>query len=94
MVNEATPTGLDVGVLSMDGEGSVEWLLQEDFYEAYAELSPDGRWMAYASNESGQFEIYVRPFPNVNDGETADFARFWLLSPVGAGRERAVLPNQ
>ncbi len=32
-----------------------------------AELSPDGRWMAYQSNESGDNEIYVRPFPNVDD---------------------------
>jgi eukaryotic-like serine/threonine-protein kinase len=29
------------------------------------ELSPDGRWIAYESNESGRFEVYVRPFPNV-----------------------------
>lgn len=69
-INEATPNGvIDVGVRSMDDDGSVEWLPQEAFYEAYAEISPDGRWMAYASNESGQFEIYVRPFPNVNDGK-------------------------
>jgi hypothetical protein len=31
-------------------------------------VSPDGRWMAYQSNESGKDEIYVRPFPNVNEG--------------------------
>ncbi len=37
-----------------DGEGSVEWLLQEEFWEGYAALSPNGHWMAYASDESGQ----------------------------------------
>jgi serine/threonine-protein kinase len=31
-------------------------------------VSPDGRWLAYASDESGAFEIYVRPFPDVNAG--------------------------
>jgi len=31
----------------------------------FAQVSPDGRWMAYASNESGRFEIYVRPFPGL-----------------------------
>ena len=34
--------------------------------EVYPALSPDGRWLAYASNESGRFEVYVRPFPDVN----------------------------
>jgi Tol biopolymer transport system component len=32
-------------------------------------LSPDGRWLAYASDESGTYEIFVRPFPNVRDGK-------------------------
>ena len=32
------------------------------------ELSPDGRWLAYHNSESGEPQVYVRPFPNVNDG--------------------------
>ena len=31
------------------------------------EISPDGRWQAYHSNESGEFQVYVRPYPNVHD---------------------------
>ena len=31
------------------------------------EFSPDGKWLAYASSESGTFEVYIRPFPNVED---------------------------
>ena len=31
--------------------------------ERYPAVSPDGRWIAYASDESGRFEVYVRPFP-------------------------------
>ncbi len=38
--------------------------------------SPDGRWLAYISNESGRFEVYVHPFPNTNDGK-------WLVSTDG-----------
>ena len=34
------------------------------------EISPDGKWLAYHSNESGEFQVYVRPFPNVQDGRT------------------------
>ena len=32
-------------------------------------VSPDGRWLAYESNSSGSFEIYVQPFPNVGGGQ-------------------------
>ena len=32
------------------------------------ELSPDGKWLAYHSNESGEFQVYVRPFPDVQGG--------------------------
>jgi serine/threonine-protein kinase len=35
-----------------------------------AEISPDGRWLAFHSNESGRFEVYVRPFPNVDSGRS------------------------
>jgi Tol biopolymer transport system component len=33
------------------------------FWEVKPDLSPDGRWIAYSSNESGSEEVYVRPFP-------------------------------
>ena len=39
-------------------------------------ISSNGRWMAYNSNESGRNEIYVRPFPNIDDG-------LWLVSTGG-----------
>jgi Tol biopolymer transport system component len=44
--------------------------------EFHPALSPDGRWLAYASNESGAFEVYVRPFP-----ETATAK--WQVSTAG-----------
>jgi len=42
-------------------------LLTEELDEAAPVLSPDGRWLAYVSNESGRGEVYVRSFPNVRD---------------------------
>ena len=45
-------------------------LVASDFEETSPVLSPDGRFLAYASNESGASEIYVRPFPNVDDAKT------------------------
>jgi Tol biopolymer transport system component len=41
-------------------------LLQAKWMVRDAQLSPDGRWVAYASNETGSMEIYVAPFPSVN----------------------------
>jgi serine/threonine-protein kinase len=43
------------------------------------ELSPDGRWLAYHSSESGQPEVYVRPFPNTDSGR-------WQVSNNGGTR--------
>ena len=36
--------------------------------ERFPTLSPNGRWLAYRSNEGGTHEVWVRPFPGVNDG--------------------------
>ena len=47
----------------------VKTLIATQFDERGATVSPDDRWIAYESDSSGRFEIYVRPFPNVNDGQ-------------------------
>lgn len=44
--------------------GKPEPLLQTAAEERYPIISPDGRWMAYASNESGTYQVYVRAFPD------------------------------
>ena len=58
----------DVGMLSPSNPSQPEWLLTTEFRESHAEVSPDGRWLAYLSNESGADQVCVRPFPNVEDG--------------------------
>jgi Tol biopolymer transport system component len=55
-------SGDDIWVLPMEGDRKPWPFVQTDFAERYAQFSSDGRWVAYASNESGRFEIYVRPF--------------------------------
>ena len=63
-------------VMTLDGERRIEPLISaEAFSERNAEISADGRWIAYESNESGQFEIYVRPFPDVDSGRSQISAR-------------------
>ena len=58
------------------GKATVEPLLATMFNETNASISPDGRFLAYQSNEDGQMQVYVRPFPNVNDG-------IWPISTNG-----------
>jgi serine/threonine protein kinase len=66
----------DIGMLSMEGNRTLKPLLQEGYSEDDPRISPDGRWMAYRSNESGRPEVYVRPFPDVNKGK-------WKVSTNG-----------
>ena len=54
-------------------------LFQTEFDEDQSAISPDGRWIAYQSNETGPGEIYVRPFPNFEDGGK------WQISRDGGG---------
>ena len=73
---EAGPAGVDIGMLMMGSERRSEPLIQTEFSELNPEISPDGRWLAYQSNQSGRAEIYVRPFPDVNAG-------LWQVSTSG-----------
>ncbi|HUE90039.1 MAG TPA: hypothetical protein VMO26_28495, partial [Vicinamibacterales bacterium] len=60
---------------------NVEILLDGDFAQLDPHVSPDGRWMAYQSDETGRFEIYVRPYPDVDSGR-------WLVSTTGGTSPR------
>jgi len=65
---KGTAVNRDIWVLPLTPEraGAVlkpRPLVQTSFEERDAQFSPDGRWVAYASNESGQYEIYVVPYP-------------------------------
>ncbi len=65
--------------MSTQGERRVTPLIAPPSSEQNADLSPDAQWVAYESNESGQTEVYVRPFPNVEEGR-------WLVSRDGGTR--------
>jgi serine/threonine-protein kinase len=56
-------TGEDILIASLEGDGAVRPFAQSKFNELAPVFAPDGKWIAYASDESGRFEIYVRPFP-------------------------------
>ena len=56
-------TKWDLWVLPLFGDRKAKPFLQSEFDESQGQFSPDGRWVAYASNESGRPEVYVQPFP-------------------------------
>ncbi len=63
-VTEATGfTYDDIKTLDLEGEGKLEVFLATEHFDRDPVISPDGRWVAYASTESGRYEVYVRPFP-------------------------------
>jgi serine/threonine-protein kinase len=61
----------DIGLLTVSGERTRKPLIATKYDEGRAALSPDGHWLAYQSNESGRYEVYVRPFPDVESGKWA-----------------------
>jgi serine/threonine-protein kinase len=69
----------DLYILKLDGDLKTTPLLPGPRNEHNGEISPDGRWLAYQSDESGISEVYVRPFPNVGDGR-------WQVSTDGGTR--------
>jgi Tol biopolymer transport system component len=65
----------DLWILSLDG-GEAESFIAGEFDEGYARFSPDSSWLAYLSNESGRYQLYVTRFPS-GEGK-------WQLSKSGA----------
>jgi serine/threonine protein kinase len=57
-------TGSDVFTLSLDNNNTITPILKERYNETNAALSPNGRWLIYTSDESGQEDVYLRPFPD------------------------------
>jgi serine/threonine-protein kinase len=55
----------NVYLWSQDADPAVRPLLATEFLERHADLSPDGRWLAYVSNETGRSEVYVASFPGL-----------------------------
>ncbi len=73
-------TGFDSWILPIENGKDPYPFLQTQFNEGGPVFSPDGKWIAYASNESGRSEVYVRPFPEPGGK--------WQISTDGGSRPR------
>ena len=71
-------TGTDLWILPLAGEQKPFPFLQTEFTEGWARFSPDGKWIAYNSNESGTWQVYVQSFP-ASGGK-------WMISADGGAQ--------
>jgi serine/threonine-protein kinase len=79
---EAMGTGSDRWILPLQGgDRKPQRFKSSRFDEASPKFSPDGKLIAYCSNESGRNEVYVRPFPSTGDGR-------WQVSTAGGLQPR------
>jgi Tol biopolymer transport system component len=69
-------TDWDLWAVPLEGDAQPRVVRAQPGLDAFGSLSPDGRWMTYFSNESGNFEVYVTPFPEAG--------RRWQVS-TGSG---------
>ena len=88
---EAGSGGFDLWTVPVRNDGATleagipEPLLQTRFDERHPAFSPDGRWLAYSSDETGAFEVYVRAFPD--RGEKRRVSNSGGVSPVWSRAE-------
>jgi Tol biopolymer transport system component len=76
----------DIWMLRIEDEPQLHPFLQTHSWEMYATFSPDGRWLAYSSDESGQVEVYVQPYPG--PGEKVQISNNGGIHPVWARSSR------
>ena len=73
--NQSPKTARDVWALPLEGDRKPFVVVQTGFEERIARFSPDGRWIAYESNETGRLEVFVQAFPGPG--------RNWQISTSG-----------
>ena len=76
VVSVLGPPSVDILAMHLGVDSALRPLLAEPQSEWEPDLSNDGKWLAYVSNETGKPQIFVRPFPNVQEGK-------WQISLAG-----------
>ena len=67
LYTRATGPSTDLWYVSLGADRTPHPFVQTAFQERDGQFSPDGKWVAYQSNEAGHFEIYLQPFPGPGD---------------------------
>ena len=95
-VNQSPKTRLDIWALPLEPSNASEKLIgtkpiplvQSPFQDWMGQVSPDGRWLAYLSDESGRSEVYVQPFAPENAAAGKPVTGRWQVSTAGGGQPR------
>jgi serine/threonine protein kinase len=74
--SQQSATGWDLGIVPLNGEAKLKPFLTTPANERDSRFSPDGKWLAYISDESGRNELYLVPYPGPGGK--------WQISPAGA----------
>jgi WD40 repeat protein len=83
-----TETAIDIWSVPLDGSADPKPLMSAKENEILPSFSPDGRWLLYESDKTGRYEIYVRPFPDIERRE-------WRISSGGGDDARwAAVPGE
>lgn len=64
-----SPRGVDTWLLQLSPDKKASPFVESPFDKIHGRLSPDGRWLAYATNDSGMYQIVVQSFPDPNGGK-------------------------
>ena len=104
---EGQATGADLIMLVLDGRKLEPLISSTNSNEFNGEVSPDGRWLAYQTNRSGRYDVFVRPFPDVARNEwpisteggteplwSRDTSELFYRAPNGAVMGLDVMPGQ
>ena len=77
-------TGWDLWLLPIEGERKPVPYIRSRFNERFSSMSPDGKWLAYQSDESGKSEVYVQSFPTPGNkyqvSTAGGFGAFWSIT--------------
>ena len=86
--------GDDIAIVRLEGEGRATPLLETAFEESYPAVSPDGRWLAYVSDETGREEVLRESLPRRELGPGANIWEWRHGAGVGTQRSGVVLPER
>ena len=84
--NGDSASGYDLWAIPVNGERKPFPVIQTNFDERDGQFSPDGKWIAYQSDESGRFEIYLQPFSAPGDARKSTGK--WQVSSGGGAQVR------
>ena len=87
------PGGWSIWVLPLFGDHKAYPFIQSTFSAREANFSPDGKWLAYCSNESGEYRVYVVPFSGRAENGRFPLATGAVRSGAATAKKSSIFPR-